>query len=94
MAEANAFAHKKHNKMINVTLGEVKTQEEKPFPKLMISEVGQIFYMVEVNPNRSDLLVGFQLHSNGFSIGGNGFSKRMSRSSFTDYNEPITIQNA
>lgn len=78
---------------IKVTLGEAKTQEEKPFPKLMISDLGQIFYMVGVNEDRDDLLIGVEIHSNGYFIGGNGISKNMARALFKDYNEPITLQN-
>lgn len=79
---------------VKVTLGAVKSQEERPFPKLMISTLGQIFLMVGVNPETEDLLVGFQIHSNRYPIGGYGFSEKMDKNSFTDYNEPITIQNA
>lgn len=78
--------------MIKVTLGE--ELKEKPFPKLMISELGQIIYAVKVNEERDDLIVGFLFHSNGYGIGGHGFSEKWARSSFIDYNNAITIQNA
>ena len=84
--------------MITVTLGEAKTQK-KPFPKLMISNLGQIILAIETNDtnekeNRADLIVGVLIVSNGYPIGGNGFTKAWDGNCFTDYNDPITIQNA
>jgi hypothetical protein len=79
--------------MVNVTLGEVKPQE-KPFPKLMISDLGQIFYMLGINPDKKECLIGFQIHSNGYPVTVDGYSRFMVRAKFTDYNEPITLQNA
>lgn len=73
--------------MIKVTLGEVKPQEEKPFPKLM-------------KHNNSDLIVLFQRYKEGVVLySGSGHevgenSKTWNIENFTDYNEPITIQNA
>jgi hypothetical protein len=72
--------------MINVTLGEVKTQEN-GYPKLMISGTGAIWLMESYNK-------GFYL------FGGNGDFKddRIRHTNvsndFTDYSDPITIQNA
>ena len=81
--------------MITVTLGEAKTQE-KPFPKLMISNLGQIILAIGTNEkeNSANLIVGVLIVSNGYPIGGNAFTKAWDGRSFTDYNEPITIQNA
>ena len=79
--------------MIKVTVGEQKTQEKIPFPKLMISDLGQIILATSVNEEREDLLVGTLIISNGYSIGGDGFTQAWCRSSFTDFNEPITLQN-
>jgi hypothetical protein len=79
--------------MITVTVGEQKTQE-KPFPKVMISDLGQIILAIEPSIGREDLLTGYLLKSNGYPIGENGFTKNWSREKFTDFNDPITIQNA
>lgn len=63
------------------------------FPKLMISDLGQIFWMIKVNEQRDDLLVGFEIYHNGYSIGGVGFSKNMRRDIFTDFHGSITLKN-
>lgn len=74
--------------MIKVTLGEVKPQEVKPFPKLMETKSGSI---VEVHENKD---------SGGYiGIYRSGPCKDQVSMSFnlngsTDYNEPITLQNA
>ena len=72
---------------VNVTLGEVKTQEIKPFPKLMKEKDGAIYYFttegVGVPFNDSDYkgeLTHTQLKSWEMDL-------------FTDYNGPITLQN-
>ena len=76
--------------MITVTLGEAKPQE-KPFPKLMISAL---------SPNTKDDLVLFLSEKCGVKLSGSGgtiigeYSKDWWMEYFTDYNEPITIQNA
>jgi hypothetical protein len=81
--------------MITVTVGEQEPQE-KPFPKLMISDLGQIILATGTNDEaeRPDLIVGILLHSNGYNIGDNGFTKCWAASAFTDYNGHITLQNA
>lgn len=79
--------------MIKVTLGE-KPKEEKPFPKLMKSESGQIFYAIMVNKERDDLIVGFLLHADGYPVGEYGFSERLGRHLLSDFDSPITLQNA
>ena len=79
--------------MIKVTIGESKTQEEKPFPKLMIATYGakndkgivvlfvtRISGTVIITTNDSEKIVG-------------GVYTTFLADSFTDYNEPITIQN-
>jgi hypothetical protein len=74
--------------MINVTLGEVKPQG-KPFPKLMKHPDGTIMLFWE--PSRGICLVGGGSTNNGYvSL----ISEGMSMGLFTDYNDPITIQNA
>lgn len=72
--------------MIKVTLGE-QPKEEKPFPKLM-------------KHSCSELIVLFYKHKEGTvvaSYGGHTIGKNSctwSIENFTDYNEPITLQNA
>ena len=75
---------------INVTLGEVKTQELKKFPKLMIGLEGSIvlFFksgkgtmLCDTNPQKPRL-IGIGEYYDGWDMG-----------AFTDYNEPITLQN-
>lgn len=78
--------------MIEVTLSEEKRTKDKPFPKLMISDLGQVIIALSLNVER-DTLVGFLIKSNGYEIGGNGFTEGWCKSSFTDYNGSVTIQN-
>lgn len=73
--------------MINVTIGESKTQSEKPFPKLMISELGTIVLM-------SSHCCGTVVHERSMCYGIGHSSSGWQMRSFTDYNEPITLQNA
>jgi hypothetical protein len=73
--------------MIKVTIGESKTQE-KPFPKLMQNKNGCIRLVFE---DLSSLIL--------VSVEGDNFfyynhKNDYDLSKFTDYNEPITIQNA
>lgn len=76
---------------INVTLGEAKTQEqEKDFPKFMI---------VSENVDNKGMIVLFKSKGVGTVIKG-GKSWRIGEycdaffmKHFTDYNEPITLQN-
>jgi hypothetical protein len=74
---------------IKVTLGATeKTQQEKPFPKLMISIDYGAVVLFESYGSGTVLIQGkgtrkaFFYYENGFNMG-----------YFTDYNEPITIQN-
>jgi len=76
--------------MITVTLGEVKTKDEKPFPKLMKdSGADRIVYFIAYGS-------GFQLNhiSGDYEDKSPHFSKEWAMQFFTDYNEPITLQNA
>lgn len=63
----------------------------KPFPKLMISKDGYIFYFVRE-------WYGLPLTGDNdfWSFGDDDFADFSERTDygFTDYNEPITIQNA
>lgn len=74
--------------MINVTLGEVKTQEEKPFPKLMINLYKNVIVLM------SERKCGTVVYSTtkAYEIG--YYSTDWFMDNFTDYNEPITLQNA
>jgi hypothetical protein len=71
--------------MINVTLGEVKPQE-KPFPKLMIATEG--FWKDRICLFKSDCK-GLLLGPKEF-----GYAANFYMEDFTDYNGPITLQNA
>ena len=79
--------------MIKVTLGEFEMQE-KPFPKLMIAtekgakDKGIIVFFFE---NRNGVVLETVKGSDKYQ----GFySDVFIMDCFTDYNEPITIQNA
>jgi hypothetical protein len=75
--------------MIKVTVGEQKTQSEKPFPKLMKSKVsGAIVYFTK----ESYGLVIIESYGTGGDF--NSSASGWNMTNFTDYNEPITIQNA
>lgn len=73
---------------INVTLGEVKTQEVKPFPKLMKSADGLIVLFTKAITGT----VIYAPTSNTEPLGHH--STTWNPDAFTDYNEPITLQNA
>jgi hypothetical protein len=77
---------------VKITIGESKTQEVKPFPKLMT-----------VNDSTNDdngIVILFTEGGNGtvikaagkYHIGYSSFSFYMEQ--FTDFNEPITLQNS
>lgn len=79
--------------MINVTLGEVKPQEVKKFPKLMIS-------IMEDMPDKG-IVVLFNKPSEGIVVYTPNdytevgyYSNCCKMDCFADYNEPITLQNA
>lgn len=71
---------------IKVTIGESKTQSEKPFPKLMIATKGVW----------EDQICFFEVRREGMLIGPKefGYASNFDMSDFTDYNEPVTLQNA
>jgi len=73
--------------MINVTLGEVKPQTEKPFPKLMSDSKGHIYYftMEKIGVPLNDPDYPSEISHSNLKSWGMQF--------FTDYNEPITLQN-
>lgn len=79
--------------MINVTLGAADTQKEKPFPKLMITSnvsyaKNRIVFFTE--PMKGVCLQVGDLKK--VEVG--HYSDNWNMDAFTDYNEPITIQNA
>lgn len=70
---------------IKVTTGEAKPKASNHFPKLMRSSLGRIVLFVE--------------HKKGIQINtacteGPHYCENWAMGDFTDYNEPITIQNA
>lgn len=74
--------------MITVTVGEQKTQVEKPFPKLMKNiGSGGVFYFHRYG-------VGLPLNEPGNFFDTETWASRWNMEHFTDFNEPITIQNA
>ena len=75
--------------MIKVTLGEVKAQEEKPFPKLMKPESSDVIWLM-VSPTKG-ICIFDDKQEPSFKIG--DVHERMGKY-LNDYNEPITIQNA
>jgi hypothetical protein len=82
---------------IKVTLGATEnTQQQKPFPKLMISKDGRriVFATGKRNgPNYEVLrITGFLDTSVNMTIT-DRFDLFSEGNEFTDYNEPITIQN-
>lgn len=73
--------------MIKVTIEETKHQCEKPFPKLMKSNCGSIVLFKE---DRTGVLIAAPEYQN---IKQWQYSSQWNMEIFTDYNEPITIQN-
>jgi hypothetical protein len=63
--------------MINVTVSEQKTQNQKPFPKLMESD---------------DIIVLFSIRNDTYKLG--YYCDEWDTEEFSDFNEPITLQNA
>lgn len=73
---------------IKVTTPGKVQEKEKPFPKLMVNGSNEIFYMVRKG-------YGLPLTGNGWSYENKDFADFIDAGHvFTDYNEPITIQNA
>jgi hypothetical protein len=75
--------------MINVTIGKSKPQE-KPFPKLMTAFDGNliaIFYRPKIGT-----ILYVEHETDFYKVG--VFLNDWEMHGFTDYNEPITLQNA
>ncbi len=80
--------------MIKVTLGAAETQEEKPFPKLMIRNGYESYTLIFAISQKDDNLKGVCLASNCKKDQIGEYSETWVFSVFIDYNTPITIQNA
>ena len=74
---------------IKVTLGEVKTQENKPFPKLMMYSKDKDFIVLFINKDEAVCLYS---NTKEWKVG--DYENDMAISDFIEYNGPITIQNA
>lgn len=79
--------------MIKVTLGDQPKQDEKPFPKLMVVKKGRVnegTIVLFKEPKIGLLIRGCDYWATGkeYPI----FNWNMN--DFTDYNGPVTIQNA
>lgn len=72
---------------IKVSVGEQKTQEEKSFPKLMIGKLGSI---VLFNENRKGTMIQY-IGESSIKVG--EYYEGFDMHAFTDYNDPITLQN-
>lgn len=76
---------------INVTLGEAQTQE-KPFPKLMISkDIDKT--IIYATGGCVDYIIGVCIHDCTRNLRIGDYSDSWLSELFTDYNEPITLQN-
>ena len=72
---------------VNVTIGESKPQEEKPFPKLMRAyKNGLIVFFIDKG-------LGFVLNSPDNSREVGYYSEAFFMENYTDFNEPLTLQN-
>jgi hypothetical protein len=81
---------------IKVTIGESKTQNEKPFPKFMQDKHGHIVFAIEENSEESNhykviYIKGFEFSTVGHFY--DEFNLFSSGNPYFDYNEPITLQN-
>jgi hypothetical protein len=81
---------------IKVTIGESKTQDEKPFPKFMKDKHGHIVFAIEENSEESNqyrviYIKGFEFSDIGKFC--EEFYLFDSTNPYFDYNEPITLQN-
>lgn len=75
--------------MIKVTVGESKTQSEKPFPKLMVSsQTGNVVFFLSSGEG-----VVLLATENGSNFSSGEYFSMFDMKCFTDYNEPITLQN-
>lgn len=77
--------------MIKVTVGEQKTQSEKPFPKFVVYDGGKNIVELWEHPIEKGVLIGIHRSGEHKGLICLGFN---CDESCTDYNEPITLQNA
>lgn len=77
--------------MIKVTTGEQPKQESKPFPKLMIldNDVNKGTVVLFSEENKGMVILGCGNYTGKEGL----FTSTWNMKCFTDYNEPITIQN-
>lgn len=83
---------------IKVTVSKQKTQKEKPFPKLMKFEYTKDSYVILFMRNKN---IGMCLHiyydssksMSGDKVGDIWDNVNASGKGWSDYNEPITLQN-
>lgn len=76
--------------MIQVTTVKNQTKKQTPFPKIMQYSDGELYYFM------TEFYCIPLTNNNGFVVsdeGTVGFSKVIGYVGFTDYNEPVTIQN-
>ena len=75
--------------MIKVTVGEQKPQNEKPFPKLMKCVEHSNTLIVLFKKERTGVVVR---NNHAYSIG--EYYSTWAMEDFTNFNDPITLQNA
>ena len=80
--------------MVKITLGEQPAQSEKPFPKLMIAVTVNGVTIIFAGGIKDGYIVGQCLYSTNPSNKPGKIYDGWVSDIFTDYNEPITIQNA
>lgn len=73
---------------IKTAVGDIKTSDEKSFPKLMI---GNVNWIIEVHRHPEFPSLFIAIHRHGPHAG--SISTDFNISGFSDYNEPITLQN-
>lgn len=77
---------------INVTLGEAKPQEEKPFPKLMRQNTDKYNLVVLFTAAGCGTVILDTDKEDPYAVGHHSLD--WAEKHFIDYNEPVTIQNA
>ena len=89
----NISLNPKPKTMIKLTIGESTTQEKKPFPKLMIREKEGKVCIILASEKVKDTIYGICLKSDFLGDQMYEYSMAWNAMIFTDFNEPITIQN-
>ena len=72
----------------------VKHQNEKElgYPKLMISDKGQIIMALSEDEDNTDLIKGVMIESNGYGFCGGRYQECITKSAFRDFHGTITIE--